>query len=252
MSKIEFRVQNMVRTHKGTIPILLTCGHGGTKEIPGVPERNGSNIPDICKRQFEKDTDKRTLPITNGLAQQIRKLTNGDPYRVEFLGDRLYIDVNREKKCGCEVSQAEIHFEAYHSAISQFVQEIRNNNTCGNGLVFLFDIHGKRDNTTDISVGTRDESTIEPMVKFNPGWGWDYKFGLLELLIKRGYSITPGAPCAEDDIRFPGGYTVRRHGGWQIEISLSIRDSPSKRERLVKNLAEIISIFYKHNCLLPM
>jgi hypothetical protein len=35
------------------------------------------------------------------------------------------------------------------------------------------------------------------MVKFNPGWGWDYKFGLLELLIKRGYSITPAAPCAE-------------------------------------------------------
>ena len=59
------------------------------------------------------------------------------------------------------------------------------------------------------------------MVKFNPGWGWDYKFGLLELLIKRGYSITPGTPCAEDDIRFPGGYTVRTHGGWQFEISFS-------------------------------
>ena len=88
MSEIEFKVQNMVRTHKGTIPILLTCGHGGTKEIPGVPPRNGSDISDICKRQFETDTDLRTLPITNGLAQQIRKLTNGDPYTVEFLGDR--------------------------------------------------------------------------------------------------------------------------------------------------------------------
>ena len=75
------RVQNMVRTHKGTIPILLTYGHGGTKEIPGVPPRNGSDISDICKRQFETDTDLRTLPVTNGLAQQIRKLTNGDPYR---------------------------------------------------------------------------------------------------------------------------------------------------------------------------
>ena len=138
--------------------------------------------------------------------------------------------------------QAEIHFEDYHSAISQFAQEIRTNNRCGNRLVFLFDIHGKGDNTTDISVGTRNESTIEPMVKFNPGWGWDYKFGLLELLIKRGYSITPGAPCAEDDIRFPGGYTVRRHGGWQFEISLSIRDSPSKRERLVKNLGNYFYI----------
>jgi hypothetical protein len=252
MSEIEFKVKNMVKTFKGTIPILLTCGHGGTNKIPGIPERNGSNIPDMCKRQFETDTDLRTLPITRGLAQQILKLTNGDPYRVEFLGDRLYIDVNREKKCGCEVQPAEIHFEAYHSAISQFAQEIRTNNTCGNRLVFLFDIHGKGDNTTDISVGTRNERTIEPMVKFNPGWGWDYKYGLLELLVKRGYSVSPGAPCMDDDIKFPGGYTVKTHGGWQIEISLSIRESESKRARLVKNLAEIISIFYKHNCLLPM
>ena len=251
MPEIEFKVKNMVKTYQGTIPILLTCGHGGTKQVPGVPPRNGSTLPDTCGK-FETDTDLRTLDITNGLAQQIRKLTNEDPYRVEFLGDRLYIDVNREKICGCEVPQAEMYFEAYHSAISQFTQKIRTTNTCGNGIVFLFDIHGKGDDTTDISIGTRNERTIEPMVKFNPGWGWDYKYGLLELLIKRGYSISPGAPCVDDDIKFPGGYTVKTHGGWQFEISFSIRKSKSKRERLVKNLAEIISVFYKHNCILPM
>ena len=64
------------------------------------------------KRQFEERIKISRLTITNGLAQRIRKLTNGDPYRVEFLGDRLYIDVNREKNCRCEVPQeTEIHFE---------------------------------------------------------------------------------------------------------------------------------------------
>jgi hypothetical protein len=87
------------------------------------------------------------------------------------------------------------------------------------------------------------------MVRFNPGWGWDHKYGLLELLKKIGYSIAPRAPCEDDDIKFPGGYTVKTHGGWQIEISFSIRKSKVKRERLMKNLAEIFSIFYKHNCL---
>jgi hypothetical protein len=113
MSGTEFKVKNMVKTYKGSIPVLLTCGHGGTKQVHGVPPRNGSNIPDICKRQFKTDSDLRTLAITNGLAQQLRKLTKEDPYRVEFLGDRLYIDVNREKKCGCEVPQAEMYFETY-------------------------------------------------------------------------------------------------------------------------------------------
>jgi len=51
--------------------------------------------------------------------------------------------VNREKKCGCEVSQAEMFYDAYHSAIDHFIQEIHTTNKCGNGLVFLFDIHGK-------------------------------------------------------------------------------------------------------------
>jgi hypothetical protein len=77
-----------------------------------------------------------------------------------------------------------MYFDAYHSAISQFAQEISSNNTC-HGLVFLFDIHGKDNNTADISIGTLNESTIQPIVKFNPGWAWDYKFGLISLLIKK-------------------------------------------------------------------
>jgi hypothetical protein len=111
------------------------------------------------------------------------------------------------------------------------LKKIRTTNTCGNGIVFLFDIHGKGDDTTDISVGTRNERTIELMVKFNPGWSWDYKYCLLELLIKRGYSISPGAPCVDDDIKFPGGYTVKTHGGWQFEISFQyVNPNPKEKD----------------------
>ena len=97
MSELEFKVQNMVRTYKGTIPILLTCGHGGTKQVPGVPPRNGSNITELCKRQFETDTDIRTLSITDGLAQQIRKLTKGTPTELNFWATG-YILMSTEKK----------------------------------------------------------------------------------------------------------------------------------------------------------
>ena len=57
----------------------------------------------------------------------------------------------------------------YNSTISQFAEEIRTNDTC-KGLVLLFDIHGKDDNASDISIGTRNKSTIQPMVRLNPGW----------------------------------------------------------------------------------
>ena len=64
MSELEFKGQNMVRTYKGTIPILLTCGHGGTKQVPGVPQRTGSDIAETCKRQFETDTDILVLYLS--------------------------------------------------------------------------------------------------------------------------------------------------------------------------------------------
>jgi hypothetical protein len=64
-----------------------------------------------------------------------------------------------------------LYFDEYHSTISQFAEEIRTNDTC-KGLVLLFDIHGKDNNASDISIGTRNKSTIQPMVRLNPGWGW--------------------------------------------------------------------------------
>ena len=189
MAEIEYEEKNLVKTKKGTLPILLTCPHNGT-EFP-VPKRTGSNLPAECPiSQFVTKPDEFTSDITDGVAEKIFALSNEWPYVVKFDVHRECIDVNREKKCGCEVLEAEMYFDAYHSAIAQFVQEIRTNNTC-HRLVLLFDIHGKDNDTSDISVGTRNKSTIQPIVKWNPGWGWDYKFGLIYLLIKKHYTISP-------------------------------------------------------------
>ena len=251
MSDIMFTAENLVSIKKGTLPILLTCPHNGTEQPAGVDgPRTGTNLPHGCpKSQFKTEPDEHTWHITDGVAKRIFELTNGWPYVVKFNGHRKYIDVNREKKCGCEVLEAETFFDAYHSTIAQFSQEIRTDNTCSNGLVFLFDIHGKDNNTSDISIGTHNELTIQPIVKFNPGWGWDYKYGMISLLIKRGYTISPGVPCQKEDPKFRGGYTVKEHGGWQLEIAKSKRDPGREQDKLVNDLAEIIHIFYKHNCI---
>lgn len=243
MPEIEYEEKNLVKTKKGTLPILLTCPHNGT-QFP-VPKRTGSNLPAECPRIIT-ELDLFTSDITDGVAEKIFALTNEWPYVVKFDVHRECIDVNREKKCGCEVLKAKMYFDAYHSAIAQFAQEIRTNNTC-HTLVLLFDIHGKDNDTSDISVGTRNKSTIQPIVKWNPGWGWDYKFGLISLLINKLYTISPGSPCQEDDPEFFGGYTVKEHGGWQFEIANSKRQPGDDQNRLIDSLGNIIHKFYKHN-----
>jgi hypothetical protein len=86
------------------------------------------------------------------------------------------------------------------------------------------------------------------MVRFNPGWGWDYKFGLISLLRKKDYTLYPSSPCQEDDPELFGGYTAKEHGGWQFEIAKSKRDTESERDKLANVLADSILIFYEHNC----
>ena len=250
MSEIVFEEANLVKTKKGTLPILLTCPHDGKMAARPSSRKNGYELTcEMCQFRVENDLDCNTFEITKGVAERIFALSNEWPYVVIFNAHRKYIDVNREKKCGCEVLEAEIYYDAYHSAIDQFVQEIRTTNKCGNGLVFLFDIHGKNNNTEYLSVSTRNKGTIQSMVNFNPGWGWDYKFGLISLLIKKNYTIMPGSPCQEDDPTYFGGYTVIEHGGWQFEIPRSKRDPGPERDSLINNLAEIIHKFYGHNCI---
>lgn len=170
-------------------------------------------MPDECpSSQFTTEPDDFTSDITDGVAEKLFALINEWPYVVKFNVHRECIDVDREKKCGCEVVEAEVFYDAYHSAIAGFTQEIRTSNAC-HRLILLFDIHGKENATSsDIIVGTRNKSTIQPMMKFNPGWGEDYKFGLNSSLIKKDYTITPSTPCQEDDLEFFGGYTVKQHG----------------------------------------
>jgi len=245
MSEIDYEENNLVKTKRGTLPILLTCPHNGEEHPPGITERNGTNLPYGC--QFKKEADENTFEITDGIANKLFTLTNEYPYVVMFNGHRKYIDVNREKKCGCEQVEAEMYFDEYHSAVSRFVQEIRSSNNCKE-LVLLFDIHGKDNNTSDIIIGTRNKSTISSFVRLNPGWGWDYKFGLIYSLIKRGYKTHPSSPCQEDDLEFIGGYTVKQHGGWQFEIAKSKRHPGPGRIKLINDMAHIINMFYRHNC----
>ena len=216
------------RFRKGLVPVCPTS----VQDLSLVPE-----------------PDDFTSDITDGVAEKLFALTNEWPYVVKFNVHRECIDANREKKCGCEVVEAEVFHDAYHSAIAGFAQEIRTSNAC-HKLILLFDIHGKENDTSsDISVGTRNKSTIQPMMKFNPGWGWDYKFGLNSSLIKKDYTISPSTPCQEDDFEFFGGYTVKQHGGWQFEIARSKRSPGPNQDKLINDLADSIHILYQHNCI---
>jgi hypothetical protein len=85
LSEIEYEEKNLVKTKNGTLPVLLTYPHNGTKEPNGILERSDTNLPNGCaKSQFKIDPDEHTSHITDGVAKRILVLTNEWPYIVKF------------------------------------------------------------------------------------------------------------------------------------------------------------------------
>jgi hypothetical protein len=63
MGTVTYEDTNLVSRHRGTMPAILTCPHGGDEQPPGVPNpRTGMGLPTDCR--FETNTDHFTRTIT--------------------------------------------------------------------------------------------------------------------------------------------------------------------------------------------
>jgi hypothetical protein len=80
MPIVTYGEDRLVKRHRGTMPVILTCPHDGTQSPPGVQERTKEATPDGC--QFTILRDLHTAFITQSVAQKILDLTGLSPYVV--------------------------------------------------------------------------------------------------------------------------------------------------------------------------
>ena len=90
MGTITYKETNLVSRHRGTLPVILTCPHGGDKQPPGVPKRTGAGVPPDCR--FEINTDRFTRTITKGVAQLLFDVFGEAPHVVIADFDRAFVD----------------------------------------------------------------------------------------------------------------------------------------------------------------
>lgn len=69
MWKITFSTTRLVSRHRGTLPVLLTCPHGGDGKPAGIDKRTGAGLPEDC--DFNLDSDLQTRTITTRVAQRL-------------------------------------------------------------------------------------------------------------------------------------------------------------------------------------
>ncbi len=245
MWTITYAQTNLVSRHRGTLPVILGCSHGGGETPSGVPERTGQGIPSGC--DFQKAGDLHTREITIGVAQRMLDVFGEAPYVVIAEFRRRFIDANRSRACAYEVFAAQQYYDEYHDTLRNFVNEIRAENR---GLGLLFDIHGTRviaADPADLYLGTDNGKTVARWLQVDPRALWRRR-SLRGFLEAAGHVVSPKGPGIPETPAVDGGHTVRTYGSSnedgldaiQIEIASTLRDDPAKRAALVEILAYAI------------
>ena len=261
MQTVTYEEDRLVKRHRGTMPVILTCPHDGTQSPPGVQKRTREATPDGC--QFTTKSDLQTAFITLSVAQKILDLTGLSPYVVMASFDREFIDANRPRSpvnCAFTDPAAQPFYEAYHNRIAGYVNQIRVQNA---NRGFLFDIHGKVEipaDPADIYLGTDCGGSLLP--------GFDrasifMQHGLQGLLKSARhetgptpapvfqYRLSPADAAARENSEVDGGFTIRHYGSSinsiQIEIADTIRDNAKKRLFLIEDLAFAIINFVRRH-----
>jgi hypothetical protein len=261
MQIVTYEEDHLVKRHRGTMPVILTCPHDGDQSPPGVRARTKEATPDEC--QFTIKSDLQTAFITQSVAEKILKLTGLSPYVVMASFDRKFIDANRARSpvnCAFTDPAAKPFYDEYHNRIAGFVNEIREQN---DNRGFLLDIHGKveiREDPADIYLGTDDGGSLLP--------GFDrasifLQHGLQGLLksVRREtgpapapvfqYRLSPADAKAPENSSVDGGFTVQRYGLFinsiQVEIADTIRNFEQKRLFLIEDLGFAITNFVRRH-----
>ena len=246
MWTISYITENFVSRHRGTLPVLLTCPHGGGEQPPDVPERTGEGIPSDC--HFQPSADLRTREVTVGVAQRILEICGEAPYVVIADFHRKFIDANRRApECAYEVPAAQRYYDEYHGGVLEFVDEINAEN---GGLGLLFDIHGTAgidEDPADLYLGTDNGNSVARLLTADPSALFRRR-SLRGFLQAGGYVVSPKQPGIPETPTLDGGHTVKTYGSSnvggldavQIEIAAPHRIEQDQRERLIEHLAYAI------------
>jgi N-formylglutamate amidohydrolase len=236
----------LVSAQRGSIPVVISMPHGGRADIAGAEERT------LGIRSRDVATDEVGLLVVQELTAEL----GGKPYYVMAQFSRRYVDPNRgpdfREEEAYESALAQVHYDAYHRALREYVDEVRER--FGGGI--LIDIHGQARRPGQIVRGTVRGETVTDMLErhgLEALIGADSIFGQLH---EMGYEVEPAvieAPDSPaDEEIYIGGYIVRAYGSQnengidaiQVELGRDYRQEDVRR-KTAQDLAKAIAVYVR-------
>ena len=223
---------DLVGSQRGELPIILSAPHGGTKKIPGVPERTGAGMPKGgagFSVAFDSNTDLLLLEVAAAIQNKFGK----KPYYVFARFSRRYVDANRPPEIAYEDPKAKPIYEAYHDTLALHCRDVNKAFKCG----LLLDIHGQGSARDTIFRGTQNGKTVSLLrERFGEKAHTGPKsfFGILNALEMK---VHPTLPDAKERAGFTGGHIVQKYGSKnygidaiQLECGFDYRDKTKLKD----------------------
>jgi hypothetical protein len=253
---VTYAERRLVKRHRGTMPVILTCPHDGTEAPAKVTERSNAATPPGCNFTTGRDLEAST--VTEAVAQRILEETGLSPYVVIARFQRRFIDANRSAACAFTDADAQPFYDEYHSRIQGYVNQILAQN--GN-RGFLFDIHGTGGvdgDPADIYLGTANGATLAPGFDRTLLFMQHGLHGLLKWARRHQaspgvfrYTVSPADASTTESAEVNGGFTVRHYcdplNCVQIELQTEMRTDAVKRAMLIEDLAFALMNFVRRH-----
>jgi N-formylglutamate amidohydrolase len=236
-----WRGDNLVIAESGTLPIILAAPHGGREPIPGVAPRRGVGVA-----QFATGRDHNTDELAERIAAWLAESLGALPFLAITTFERKYVDFNRAPEHAYEAEAARPYYEAYHGALRDYCQRVRER--WGHGL--LLDIHGQNREVDAIFRGT---DNLQSVTALKSRFGKPALTGvnsIMGFLERRGYRVFPASADGQREERYSGGYTTCTYGSHratdidaiQLEFGSDLR-SRAKLEQTATDVARAIAVF---------
>ncbi len=252
----------LIEYRPGTLPLILTIPHGGTRTPALIPDRISATL---------ERYDVNSLELGREISDAIERQSGERPYMVIDHVHRKKVDVNREALEGAQDDPLAVrNWERYHLHVARACSAV--SEQFGTGL--LVDLHGHRHRKRWVEIGylltgrqlreaddslsgmaaassihhlvLRSGLTLAELVRGSSSLG--------TLLAQEGYDVVPSTirPDPGGDPYFSGGYTIEHHGSSsggvisavQVETPLeTVRDTERDRKAFARAFAAAILKF---------
>jgi N-formylglutamate amidohydrolase len=233
---------DLVSAQRGSIPIIISAGHGGKVRVPGAPAqgRTGKDAVTV--------TDVNTAEIALLVGQRLTARLGGKPYVIIAQFSRKDADPNRAPELASECEPAAAQYRAFHGALRTAVDECR----AAHPGAILIDLHGQVRAPGAIVRGTRNTKSVRRLIERAKLEALTGPTSIPGKLKELGYTILPEAGDAEApagrETFFDGGYITEHYGSHNADgidtIQLELGGETSKNlAKLADDLAEAIATF---------